>query len=102
MARHPWPGNVRELENAIERAMVLAGDSACLASRHLLQTGRIDPGTASGSLADAVANAERERIAAALAATGGKRGEAAEMLGISRKTLWEKAKRLGLGVRDEA
>ncbi len=97
MSHYPWPGNVRELENAIERAMVLAGDSARLSSKHLLPSGQISPGTASGSLADAVANAERERIAAALEATGGKRTEAAKILGISRKTLWEKVKKLELG-----
>ena len=92
MTRHPWPGNVRELENAIERAITLAGESSRLVSKHLLPAG---PGhsAVSGSLAEAVASAERERIAAALKATGGKRGDAAKMLGISRKTLWEKVKK---------
>ncbi len=45
----------------------------------------------------AVERAEIEAIRAALASTSGRRSEAAELLGISRKTLWEKAKHYGLG-----
>jgi len=46
----------------------------------------------------AVLSAETEAIRAALTATQGRRAEAAELLGISRKTLWEKIKTLEISV----
>ena len=48
------------------------------------------------SLNETVRNAEREALRAAMAATNGKRSEAAELLGISRKAMWQKSKELGL------
>lgn len=101
MARYPWPGNVRELENAVERAIALAGGTGTetvtnLSRDHLLPAGGIRPERVSGTLAEAVGEAERNRIAEALKVTGGKRSEAACILGISRKTLWEKAKKFGI------
>jgi DNA-binding NtrC family response regulator len=96
MMKRPWPGNVRELENAVERAIALAGDGTVLARENLLLRGRPADSRVPGTLADAVREAERARIAAALEAAGGRRAEAAKLLGISRKTLWEKAKKLGV------
>jgi DNA-binding NtrC family response regulator len=98
MLGHPWPGNVRELENAVERAIALAGEETVLDRANLLPSRSETPGSRAptGTLADAVREAERRHIAAALEAAGGRRKEAADMLGISRKTLWEKAKKLGI------
>ena len=94
--RHTWPGNVRELRNVIERAVLfckgeritvddlpatLRGEDGDRAPR---------PSAPVRSLHEAVEEAEIEAIRAALAATRGRRAEAAELLGISRKTLWEK------------
>jgi DNA-binding NtrC family response regulator len=100
---HSWPGNVRELRNVIERAVVFCRDPQ-IAPEHL-PPGLRDapapfpaprpPGPAE-PLRQAVERAEVEAIRAALAATDGRRNEAAEILGISRKTLWEKIKAYGI------
>ena len=100
---YPWPGNVRELRNVVERAVLF-----CKSPRVSLEE---LPATLRGampaqrraapqqvmSLQAAVERAEIEAIRAALASTSGRRSEAAELLGVSRKTLWEKAKNYGLG-----
>ncbi len=94
---HDWPGNVRELQNAIQRAVILAGD-APIAPEHLdLETGprRETPGLAAAdddrplSLEDA----ERVAIAKTLSRTRGNRKDAAAALGISPRTLRHKLQR---------
>jgi DNA-binding NtrC family response regulator len=100
LALHPWPGNVRELENAVLRATALAGRARLLRPEHFLPgLGAAAAGAAdaAGSLHEAVRTAEIEAIRAALAATGGRRMEAARLLGVSRKVLWQKIRDLGLG-----
>jgi len=96
MARYSWPGNVRELEHAIERAIALAGGSDVLQRVHILGTKSVPARRAAParvtSLRDAVEDAEKEAIHAALEHTGGRKAEAAKVLGISRKNLWEKMK----------
>ena len=94
LAGHPWPGNVRELRNRIERAAILA-------SHPILTPGDIFPGqamtaTPSLSLAEARDLAERDHIRRALARSGGRVAEAAQLLGISRTTMWERMRRLKL------
>ncbi|PCJ53894.1 MAG: sigma-54-dependent Fis family transcriptional regulator [Planctomycetota bacterium] len=99
LVRHPWPGNVRELENALRRALALAGRARILRYEHFLPGGGILDihGDAEVmGLKEAVANAEKKVIRAALVATQGRKIKAAEMLGISRKVLWQKMKELGL------
>ncbi len=87
---HPWPGNVRELRNAMERLAVLApgptltaGDvqQFCLSS-----VAEESTGAAPVSLAEA----ERQAIERALAASGGNKTQAARLLGITPKTLHAK------------
>jgi len=95
MQRYFWPGNVRELENAIERAIALCGPDSVLAKEHLLRSrgDKPAPGPAGGTvrtLKEAGAAAEKDAILAALRLTGGHRARAAKVLGISRKSLWEK------------
>ena len=90
---HHWPGNVRELKNVIEYAFAV-GRGAELATEELPPELREPP----------VASAERpwqgqdeeSRIRAAIRATGGHLGEACELLGISRPTLWRKRKKYGI------
>lgn len=87
LAARDWPGNVRELRNAAER--------------HVLGLGR-DEGEAApppSRLADRVAAFERDAIAAALAAHGGRLRGVYESLGLSRKTLYEKMQKHGLDRR---
>jgi DNA-binding NtrC family response regulator len=95
MQRYFWPGNVRELENAVERAIALCGPDGVLAKEYLLRSRgeKPAPGPAGGTvrtLKEAGAAAEKDAILAALRLTGGHRARAAKVLGISRKSLWEK------------
>ncbi len=99
-----WPGNVRELRNVIERAVILAkGDF--LEAKHLppLVSDRRAT-TSSGTSGDVVLTpgmtvdeAEQKLIVATLDAAGGNKTRAAEMLGISLKTLHNKLNRMKQG-----
>jgi DNA-binding NtrC family response regulator len=92
---YAWPGNVRELKNAIEHALVFAKVSALKPDdfpQILRANGNSKHSTSLRSLEDI----EREAIHATLEETRYKIGRAAEILGISRKTLLEKRKRYGL------
>jgi DNA-binding NtrC family response regulator len=101
LAEYSFPGNVRELEHTIQRAVVLATGST-IDLEHLPGTivGRAPPRTDSGSsirpLAEAVQEFEREYLVGALRTTGGKKVHTAELLGISRKSLWKKLRELGV------
>jgi two-component system, NtrC family, response regulator AtoC len=91
--RHDWPGNVRELRNTLERGVVLCEGTITLDD--LLLEG--PPATRSGgTLQDAMDEAATERIRSALAQTGGRKAEAAELLGVDRTTLYRLMRRLGL------
>lgn len=90
-----WPGNVRELRNRIERAVAL-NDVAYLKGETLFPDRRLPAEGEMLPLAEARQNAEREHIKSALERTGGRVEEAAKLLGVSRSTLFEKLKKLGL------
>jgi DNA-binding NtrC family response regulator len=96
--RHNWPGNVRELKNIIERAVIFCeGDEITL--RDLPEQYRIagrDAAHANGSLADLANENARQVILRALKESGGIKGEAARLLNITRKTLYNRMKRLNL------
>ena len=101
LERYPWPGNVRELENAIQRAIALAGSGSELAREHLLPIderwrGALEPADEVRPLRSVLKEAEAVHLAHALEATAGHRTQCAELLGISRKVLWEKLKEHGL------
>ncbi|MDD8026563.1 MAG: sigma-54 dependent transcriptional regulator [Acidobacteriota bacterium] len=109
LLRYPWPGNVRELENVIYEAMVHAdGDTldasalpARIRSRGSIPLEAGDTASSAGSLLaaahSAADGAARALIEKALQEAGGNRTLAAQRLGISRKTLFNKMKALGLG-----
>ncbi len=82
---HRWPGNVRELRNTIERAVLLAHGGP-IDVEHLAQP---RPSMPAGSLdlPSEVESLERRRILDALERAGGNQRQAAELLGISRRTL---------------
>lgn len=91
---HDWPGNVRELRNACQRRVLAArrgGGSMAQAMRADQQIEDV-PGT----LREAVAAFEREVIGKAIKAHEGRMDDAAEALGIGRRTLNEKIVKLGL------
>jgi DNA-binding NtrC family response regulator len=95
---HPWAGNVRELENAVERAVVLARAATVSPEDLLLESGAPSPraGADGGTLQDALDQAARARIRAALDTAMGQRVEAARILGVDRTTLYRLMKRLGV------
>ncbi len=98
-----WPGNVRELRNVIERALIFA-DGKVLHRAELPELGAIGidparPESVNGFEVPkdmTLADAEKEHIRRTLAECGGAVQRAAEILGISRKNLWEKRKKYGL------
>ncbi len=88
---HSWPGNVRQLQHLIERLTILAPND------------RIDGEAVRDALAlmeprehtvETLADAETEQIRKVLAATGGNKSRAAQILGIERKTLYRKLERM--------
>jgi two-component system, NtrC family, response regulator HydG len=94
---HDWPGNVRELENALERALILAGEDE-IRAEHLespVSAGEAGPSAAQvlrdGFNLDAF---ERELIFAALERAGGNKAAAARLLGITRRRLYSRLERL--------
>ncbi|MGH9345436.1 MAG: sigma 54-interacting transcriptional regulator, partial [Terriglobia bacterium] len=94
--RHTWPGNVRELRNTIERAVVVCSGDALRVADLSPEFGRTVPSRADGDLTLhaglTVADAERLLIRETLAYTNNNKTRAAEILGISLKTLHNKLK----------
>ena len=96
LLKYEWPGNVRELENAIERAVILAKNSnievADLPHQNLLITSSVSPDKR-------LKEAEKNHILNILNETQGNYSEAARILGISRMTLYNKAREYGINVK---
>ena len=119
--RHNWPGNVRELRNVLERAVILAGEGA-IERKHLpafLSNGVVAVAVGAGSAVAATApadddesvrfavgttveEAEKGLILRTLEHTKNNKTRAAEILGISLKTLHNKLKEYGAAKEEEA
>src|SRR3954451_16378618 len=99
---YSWPGNVRELRNTIERAVIVC-DSGAIETKHLppsfgqapLRTSANDPYAVRLGVGTTVEEAERMLILKTLEATSNNKTRAAEILGISLKTLHNKLKEYG-------
>jgi DNA-binding NtrC family response regulator len=95
--RHDWPGNVRELRNVIERATIVARGSAIDVQDLPTLTSGSAPAPAAGvglAAGTTVDEAERKLIELTLEHTGGNKTRAADLLGISLKTLHNKLNRM--------
>jgi len=106
LLRYPFPGNIRELENMLERAIALI-KGKIIQAEDLPEEVCGQPSSiqdvykrirGSKPLASATKLFEKEYIQTILEKTKGKKGQAAEILGISRKTLWEKIKELEIEI----
>lgn len=86
MSEYSWPGNLRELRNVLEREVITGAEGPLEPKCPDRDGGRPEPLHA----------VEKREILRALAYTRGHQGRAAELLGISRKTLWEKRRRYGI------
>lgn len=94
---HSWPGNVRELRNRIERAVALTRTEWIMPSDLFPDQMRSPaPSNPFATLSQARDDAERRQIERALKETSGHILEATQLLGVSRTTLWEKMRRLGI------
>jgi DNA-binding NtrC family response regulator len=88
---YTFPGNVRQLQHLIERLTVLAEriDAEAVRDALTIMESREKP-------VDTLADAEEDQIRRVLAATGGNKSKAAQLLGIERKTLYRKLERMKL------
>ncbi len=110
--KHNWPGNVRELRNVLERAVIMAGDGAIqmahlpydfgvsVGSRPPAQV--FEPESVRLAVGTTVGEAERALIQVTLQHTKNNKTRAAEILGISLKTLFNKLKEYGAADSGEA
>jgi DNA-binding NtrC family response regulator len=103
--RYSWPGNVRELRNVLERAVILAGEGT-ITSHHLPRDFGVPAGARPAQpiaepdavrlpVGTTVSEAERLLIQITLQHTRNNKTRAAEILGISLKTLFNKLKEYG-------
>ncbi len=112
-ASYWWPGNVRQLRNEVQRAVALAAPGSTVAPEHLspdlmTEAPADGPGSSGGgsggapslkagqSLADVVDEVERALIAESMEKSGGNIAETARTLGLTRRGLYLKLKRLGI------
>jgi DNA-binding NtrC family response regulator len=105
LQRAPWPGNARELENCIERSVALADGREIQADDILISE---DAQSVGGSLEDSVRKLAREQrltlqelgdryVEEVLQSVGGRKSEAARILGVNRRTLYRREERKNMG-----
>jgi len=104
--KHAWPGNVRELEQVIRRTVIDSGalvdaEAAARVLRDIAPSAEEKPAATPAKTEDDLVSldeAEKRHIIAVLRATGGNQTQAAYILGIERKTLARKMKRLDISI----
>jgi len=96
---YDWPGNIRELRNRVERAVALADGPVLRAQSIFPDVDETDPDDEIPTLRQVREASERRHIIRVLEKTEGHIGAAAEILGISRTTLWEKMKAFSITPR---
>jgi two-component system response regulator HydG len=93
LASHSWPGNLRELNNVVKRAVLLTRGNKITTVELTQAMGQIRTDNVL-QLHDE--DTERQRIITALQQTNGNKAKAARMLGIDRKTIYNKIEKLGI------
>ena len=93
LASHSWPGNLRELNNVVKRAVLLTRGSKITTAELTQAMGQIRTDNVL-QLHDE--DTERQRIITALQQTNGNKAKAARLLGIDRKTIYNKIEKLGI------
>jgi transcriptional regulator with PAS, ATPase and Fis domain len=99
LRRYSWPGNVRELRNVVERAVILVREGQ-IENHHLPQDLLNPTLTNTGGEIKPLSSVEADHIHLTLQSTGGNIKRAADLLGISRTTLYNKIKAHGLKAAD--
>lgn len=94
METYHWPGNVREMENRVMRAVIMAESKQITAQDLELSSAEVE--AASYDLREARDYAERLAVQRAMGHVGGKIAQAAELLGVSRPTLYDLIKKYNL------
>lgn len=92
--RHPWPGNVRELENTLKRAVIMSDGPQVTCEDLGLRTDTLEDQPL--NLRQVRDEAERQAVVRGLARSNGNIAQAAELLGVSRPTLYDLMNRFGL------
>ena len=98
LLRYSWPGNIRELENEMQRLAVLSSGEI-ITQRDIMDSGELFEKITRLEDREAFASLEvleRRQIEKALMEAAGNRGRAAELLGISRATIFRKLRKLGI------
>jgi DNA-binding NtrC family response regulator len=93
LQEYTWPGNVRQLKHLIEKVVILTNAPSLDAEDARQALEDLDPHE---KPIESLADAEAEQIRKVLAATGGNKSRAAQILGIERKTLYRKLERMNL------
>ena len=106
LSRYPWPGNIRELANAVESATVLAeksevrlGDLPLAIQEFALSMGQevgVDVATQAGQSSETLEEIEMRCILQSMTKTGFNRTRAADLLGVTRRTLSYRIRKYGL------
>ncbi|SEQ31343.1 DNA-binding transcriptional response regulator, NtrC family, contains REC, AAA-type ATPase, and a Fis-type DNA-binding domains [Solimonas aquatica] len=101
MERYSWPGNIRELQNCVERAVIVARNGSVDAGdlpAELHEPVSSENGGLPSDLDAELERLERRFVLEALARTNGVQVQAAELLGISERSLWHRIKKLGINI----
>ena len=93
LASHSWPGNLRELNNVVKRAVLLTRGNKITTTELTQAMGQIHTDNVL-QLHDE--DTERQRIITALQQTNGNKAKAARLLGVDRKTIYNKIEKLGI------
>ena len=92
--KYPWPGNVRELENRVNAAAIMAEGKLVTAKDLSLEPPATESETEVLPLRDVRQRAEAQAVQRALAIAGGNMSKAAELLGVTRPTLYDLVERI--------